>query len=292
MGFIYGIKYIGDKSLLTARSKNTLSGKYCYIGQSQQDDYNKRWKQEKDEVIKGSKNSLLYDTIRHHGIEKFVWELLLIVDDESIDKVEDEYICRYSLSPNGLNLRRGGARGKATAELCAKLSFSMKKRFESLEAREKNRKAQKEAYANPELREKQRNIRLVLMQTPRGKEMRRTHSEFMQSPEMIAVATQNLAKFYETDEGKAQRERHGKNHSEIMKKSEKAQSHMKKLNEALRKKREENPVVHRCDICGYIAPKNHKPKLTRHLQTQKHKDNLKKNIIVGTPVTHPLSDTD
>jgi len=282
MAYLYGIKYIGDKSKLISRSKKLLSGKYCYVGQCQRDDYNKRWKQEMDEVIKGKKNSLLYDTIRYHGIENFEWVLLLIVNDESIDKVEDDYICKYSLSPNGLNLRRGGARGKATQDLKEKLSQAAKKRFESSEERERNKIAQKKAYANPELREKQRIIRTALMKTPKGIKMRKAHSVFMSSPEMIQTSTQNLAAYYKTEEGKKQRENHGKNHSEIMKNSPKMKSHMKQLNEKRKKEREENPIIHECKVCGYVAPKNHKPKLTRHLQTKKHADNIKNSIIIAS----------
>jgi hypothetical protein len=60
-----------------------------------------------------------------------------------------------------------------------------------------------------------------------------------------------------------------------MKKSEKAQQHMKDLNERLAQERRKNPIIHKCEVCNYTAPNNHKPKLTRHLATKKHQDMIK-----------------
>ena len=64
MGYIYGVKYIGDKHNLGERSQTLLSSKYCYIGQAV--DYERRWNQERREIIYGNSNTPFYDTIRHY----------------------------------------------------------------------------------------------------------------------------------------------------------------------------------------------------------------------------------
>jgi hypothetical protein len=64
-----------------------------------------------------------------------------------------------------------------------------------------------------------------------------------------------------------------------MKKSEKAQAHMKILNELLaERRRNATPVIHRCDICEYTFKT--KVKLIRHNTSQRHKDNIKSTVPV------------
>jgi rubrerythrin len=277
MGYIYGVKYIGDTSSLSERSRNNLCRRYCYIGQAV--DYQRRWNQEKAEArkIEGGEQSKFYDTLRSFRIENFVWEIILIVPDEDMDIIEDEYIVKYSLSPNGLNLRRGGKRGEITQELRDTLSRVHKKRFESLEARQKNQAAQKLAYSDPALRALQRNIRLAWLETEAGIQNSKNHSEFMRNrpAEMIQKQADSLRAHYQTEEGKAQAASHAISHSATMKQSPKCQAHMKRLNETLAQRRKENPVVHRCDVCNYQSPKNSKPKLRRHMGSKRHIEAVK-----------------
>jgi hypothetical protein len=286
MGYIYGVKYIGDIHSLSERSRNNLCRKYCYIGQAV--DYQRRWNQEKAEARKkGGKPSKFYDTLRSFGIENFVWEIILIVPDEDMDTIEDDYIVKYSLSPNGLNLRRGGKRGEFTQELRDKSSRVQKKRFQSLEAREKNRAAQKLAYSNPALRALQRNIRLAWLETEAGIQNSIVHSEFMRNrpAEMIQQQADSLRAFYKTEEGKVRAAEHAVSHSAIMKQSPKCQAHMKRLNETLAQRRKENPVVHRCDVCNYQSPKNSKPKLRRHMGSKRHIEAVK--ALTPAPAAPP-----
>jgi hypothetical protein len=283
MGYIYGIRYIGDKSKLTERSRNNLCRRWCYIGQAK--NYERRWNTERREGNRneGGEQSKFYDTLRHFGVENFEWVVLLIVSDDDMDIIEDDYIVKYSLSPNGLNLRRGGKRGEYTKELRDKMSIAGKKRFESLDARQKNRDAQKLAYSNPELRTLQRNIRLAWLKTPTGIQNSENHSEYMNNRTSVQIQQQadSLKEFYKTEAGKKRAADHSKSHSEIMKKSEKAQSHMKKLNDLLAERRKNKPVViHKCDVCDYTPAKNSKAKLTRHMLGKSHIENAKQSISV------------
>jgi hypothetical protein len=281
MGYIYGVRYIGDKSILTERSRNNLCRKWCYIGQAKQ--YERRWNTEKREGnrTQGGEQSKFYDTLRHFGVKNFEWVVLLIVSDDDMDIIEDDYIVKYSLSPNGLNLRRGGKRGEYTQELRDKMSMAGKKRFESLDARQKNRDAQKLAYSDPALRALQSNIRLAWLKTPAGIQNSENHSDYMKNrtPGEIQQQANSLKAHFQTEKGIAQRKAHSVNHSENMKKSEKAQNHMKKLNELLAERRRNTPpIIHRCDICEHTFKT--KPKLIRHTNSQRHKDNIKLTVPV------------
>jgi len=281
MGFIYGVRYIGDKSMLTDRSRLNLCGKFCYIGQAI--DYERRWNAEKREgrKINGGLRSKFYDTLRKFGVENFDWIVLLIVSDNDMDMIEDEYIVKYSLSPNGLNLRRGGKRGEYTKELRDKLSMAAKKRFDSLDARQKNRDAQKLAYSDPALRALQSNIRRAWLKTPEGILNSKAHSDYMKNrtPEKIQQQADSLRAYFQTEKGIAQRKKHSINQSLSMKNSEKAQAHIKRLNESRAERRKNTPpVIHRCDICEHTFKT--KPKLIRHTNSQRHKDNIKSKVSV------------
>jgi len=273
MGYIYGVRYIGNREGLSERSTNNLCRKWCYIGQAV--DFQRRWNAEKRAGKTLERDCpKFYDTLRSFGVENFVWEVLVIVPDEDMDTIEDDYIVKYSLSPNGLNLRRGGKRGKYTQELRDKTSMAQKKRFESVEARQKNREAQKLAYANPELRASHRSIRLAWLQTAAGIANRNAHSDYMKnrSDKKVQQQAGSLKAFYQTPEGKAHAAAHAVSHSAIMKASPKAQAHMKKLNELLAERRKNKPpVIRRCDLCDHTFKTN--GHLKRHYQSKKHQDN-------------------
>lgn len=286
MGYIYGVKYVGDVSALSERSRNNLCRRYCYIGQAV--DYQRRWNQEKTEArkIEGGEQSKFYDTLRSFKIENFVWEIIIIVPDEDMDTVEDDYIIKYSLSPNGLNLRRGGKRAKFTQELIDKLSRVHKKRFESLETRQKNQAAQKLAYSNPALRDLQRNIRNTWLETEAGIQNSKNHSEFMQNrpAEIIQKQADSLRAHYQTEEGKAQAASHAISHSATMKQSPKCQAHMKRLNETLAERRRNTPpIIHRCHACDHTFKTG--AKLRRHMESKKHIEAVK--ALTPAPATPP-----
>ena len=286
MGYIYGVKYIGNKENLEKRSKLLLNSKYNYIGQSI--NYENRWKQERSEVLRGNKNSIFYDTIRKYGIQNFVWEVLLICLDEDMNYLEKDYIKKYNcLHPNGLNYREGGGQnGRCCDELKQKYSLAQIKRFKSIEARDENRKKQIEARKNPELRERDRQIQIDYYNSEKGKEKARKHSEYMkqrnqtEEGKLTAKQISNSKKeMYKTEYGKELRKQQSKRHLEWLiteagiKYKEEQSIRAKKLMEERRKlipKRE-------CKICNYIPANNSNPKLQRHLKTDKHK-NMAKNM--------------
>ena len=98
MGYIY---------LIT----NTLTGKK-YVGQTQRDDIEKRWKDHKL-CDKYSIGRCLLNSYKKYGIERFKFQIICICFDEDCNKYEVDYIKQYNtLAPNGYNLKGGGSHGR------------------------------------------------------------------------------------------------------------------------------------------------------------------------------------
>jgi len=119
MGFIYKITNVVSKK--------------CYIGETKEDDPEKRWKRHL-QVIKRDKGCpALRDAIKKYGIDKFKFEVLIICFDDDRFKYEKQYIKKYnSQVPNGYNILPGGEGGgflgkKHTQETIAKIVESRKK---------------------------------------------------------------------------------------------------------------------------------------------------------------------
>lgn len=98
MGFIYKIT-------------NKITGK-CYIGETNRDDPEKRWKQHINTINKNKGCPALKDAVKKHGIENFKFEIIIICFDEDRFRYEKEYIQKYnSIVPNGYNILPGGLGG-------------------------------------------------------------------------------------------------------------------------------------------------------------------------------------
>ena len=98
MGFIY-------------RILNTVNN-HAYIGQTCQNDPNKRWKEHVRSIKYGNGCPVLSSAMIKYGIEKFTFEVLLTCSDDEICKYEKEYIKQYNtMVPNGYNVT-GGGQGK------------------------------------------------------------------------------------------------------------------------------------------------------------------------------------
>lgn len=94
MGYIYSVK-------------NKINGK-TYIGQTLQNDVNKRWKYHKS-FDKRYIGQILYNAYKKYGYDNFEYKIICICFDEDTNKYEKEYIKKYnSLYPNGYNLHEGG----------------------------------------------------------------------------------------------------------------------------------------------------------------------------------------
>lgn len=120
MGFIYKIT-------------NSINNK-CYVGETVQDDPEKRWKQHINKINNGKGCPVLRDAIKKYGLDKFKFELIIICFDEDRHRYEKEYIKKYkSQIPNGYNILPGGQVGKSrvgikhTPEAIQKMVDSVRK---------------------------------------------------------------------------------------------------------------------------------------------------------------------
>jgi group I intron endonuclease len=128
MGFIYRITNIENKKV--------------YIGQTKQDDPMKRWKEHQRSVKYKCGCPALKNAIKHYGIEKFKFEVVIICFDDDVDKFEIEYIKKYNcIAPNGYNINEGGEIGgmfkgcvhsKESKQLISQQNY---KRFSTIESR-------------------------------------------------------------------------------------------------------------------------------------------------------------
>jgi len=98
MGFIYKIT-------------NIVSGK-CYIGETVQNDPEKRWKQHIRTINKNIGCPALKDAVAKYGLNSFRFEVLIICFNEDRFIYEKQYIKKYnSQVPNGYNILPGGQYG-------------------------------------------------------------------------------------------------------------------------------------------------------------------------------------
>jgi group I intron endonuclease len=98
MGYIYKIT-------------NTVTEK-CYIGETEQHNYNRRWSKHINSVKYKEGCPLLKASIKKYGVDKFKFEILIICFDKDLVKYEREYIKKYnSQVPNGYNILSGGQLG-------------------------------------------------------------------------------------------------------------------------------------------------------------------------------------
>jgi len=112
MGYIYLIK-------------NNINGKN-YVGQTIQNDINKRWNKHK-QVNKSFIGTCLFNAYKKYGIDNFKFKILCICFDEDTNRFEEEYIKKYNcLYPNGYNMINGGRNRKFTPILKKIISEKLK----------------------------------------------------------------------------------------------------------------------------------------------------------------------
>lgn len=98
MGYIYKIT-------------NIVTGK-CYIGETIQHDYQKRWQKHLNSLNYKEGCPVLKASMKKHGIRNFKFEILIICFDADLVRYEKEYIKKYnSQIPNGYNILSGGQIG-------------------------------------------------------------------------------------------------------------------------------------------------------------------------------------
>ena len=97
-----------------------------YIGQTIQNDINKRWNKHK-QVNKSFIGTCLFNAYKKYGIETFKFKLLCICFDDDTNKFEEDYIKKYNtLYPNGYNMINGGKSRKFTPILKEIISNKLK----------------------------------------------------------------------------------------------------------------------------------------------------------------------
>lgn len=113
---------------------NKINGK-CYIGETKQYDYRKRWRKHKD--YGGC--PILDSAFKKYGLKNFTFEILIICFDENRFSIEKEYIKRYnSVSPNGYNIKEGSDTGMShTDKSKEKISESLKKYYKTEDSKSK-----------------------------------------------------------------------------------------------------------------------------------------------------------
>ena len=100
MGYIYKIT-------------NTVTKK-CYIGETNQQNYNRRWSKHINCLKYKEGCPLLKASMKKYGVDKFKFEILIICFDDDLEKYEREYIKKYnSKTPNGYNILDGGKLGNS-----------------------------------------------------------------------------------------------------------------------------------------------------------------------------------
>ena len=98
MGYIYKI--------------TNLINQKCYIGETIQNDINKRWNKHISTIKLKEGCPVLKKAMIKHGIDNFKFQILIICFDDCVLKQEENYIKKYnSLIPNGYNVLKSGEKG-------------------------------------------------------------------------------------------------------------------------------------------------------------------------------------
>ena len=148
--------------------------KKCYIGETKCLNVTRRWNQHK-KTIENNKGCCpaLRDAVIKHGIENFVFTVLIICFDDDRFKHETDYIKKYnSVVPNGYNVTNGGEGGGG---------FQGKKHTEEVKNKIKNTLKQK-YIDNPALRKQLSERNKILLNNPEVKEkMKVKHNNVIRS---------------------------------------------------------------------------------------------------------------
>lgn len=126
MGYIY---------LIT----NLKNGKK-YVGQTLEDDINKRWDRHK-KMCSESLGRYIISAYKKYGIESFKFQIICICFDEDCNRYEEEYIKKFNtLVPKGYNLREGGNNSKHHPETLKRISDKLKGRLLTVQTEEMRKK--------------------------------------------------------------------------------------------------------------------------------------------------------
>ena len=99
-----------------------------YVGKTQREDIEKRWKEHK-KCDKYTIGRCLLNAYNKYGIDNFKFQIICICFDEDCNYYEEEYIKKFNtLSPNGYNLESCGNNSKCHPETKKLISEKLKGR--------------------------------------------------------------------------------------------------------------------------------------------------------------------
>lgn len=197
MGYIYKIT-------------NTLNGK-AYIGETKQDDVQKRWNAHKKSIKYNNGCPLLTQAFNKYGIDKFKFEVLIICFNDACFELEKYYIKKYNtFGENGYNGTPGGEGGgafrgrKHTPENVQKIKERSREYYKSEENRQKLSNILKQKYkTDPSYREKisqaqkervRQNIHNLQHKNNNGTIIKRKYAQ-----EIKEKISKSLLKYYQTN---------------------------------------------------------------------------------------------
>lgn len=94
----------------------------------------------------------LRNALKKHGADNFVFSIIEKASSkEELDELEKKWVST-SVSPNGYNLKEGGANGRPSAETRRRMSEASKRSQNRPEVRKKNSDGVKRAFATPEMK--------------------------------------------------------------------------------------------------------------------------------------------
>jgi group I intron endonuclease len=104
---------------------NCVNGK-VYIGQTVQTNPKMRWYSHQADARAGKK-SHLYDSIRKHGVEKFLWEVIdQVTTIEELNELEAKWLAHYRTLGEVYNNREAGGNKTHSAQSIQRMKESQK----------------------------------------------------------------------------------------------------------------------------------------------------------------------
>ena len=109
---------------------NNVNGKQ-YVGQTKQK-LSTRFKKHKNAVTNGRGCPLLRNAMKHHGVDKFVCDLIVMCEKDVVDEYETMFIELYDTVQKGYNILPGGGVGTMPRETRVKIGEKIRTRDATL----------------------------------------------------------------------------------------------------------------------------------------------------------------
>jgi len=110
---------------------NIVNGKQ-YVGQTKQN-LTTRFKKHKNAVISGRGCPLLRNSMKHHGVDNFICELIVMCEKDVVNEYETMFIELYDTVNKGYNILSGGGIGTMSREVRIKCGEKLRTRDKTLD---------------------------------------------------------------------------------------------------------------------------------------------------------------